>query len=285
MLQRVLPENIQVVTKPQDHLWPVYADAGQLEQVLMNLVVNARDAMPGGGRLLLETSNTTVDEIHGLELGVPAGRYVVLSVSDTGCGMTDDVRARIFEPFFTTKDVDKGTGLGLATVFGIMKECRGAIGVYSEPGRGTTFRIYWPRSDAATTKDGATRFVPARGSGTILVVEDDTQLRNILRRYLTSWGYTLLEAPSGVAAIELLRGHGGPIDLLLTDLVMPGGVDGRTLSKHVLAERPLARVVFMSGYTEHAAIKSADIGPSDYFVQKPFSAQALCETLHCALRG
>ena len=285
MLSRIVGEDISMSAMIASDLGTIEADPGEIEQVLMNLVVNARDAMPGGGRLLLETSNTTVDECHGLELGVPAGRYVVLSVTDAGCGMTEEVRARIFEPFFTTKDVGKGTGLGLATVFGIMKECRGGIGVYSEPGRGTTFRIYWPRIDAAPRKDGATCRAPARGSGTILVVEDDNQLRGILRRYLTSWGYTLLEAPSGVAAIELLRRHGGPIDLLLTDLVMPGGVDGRTLSKHVLAERPSVRVVFMSGYTEHTAIKSADIGPSDYFVQKPFSAQVLSETLHCALRG
>jgi CheY-like chemotaxis protein len=200
--------------------------------------------------------------------------------------MTDVVRGRIFEPFFTTKDVDKGTGLGLATVFGIMKESGGGIDVRSEPGRGSTFRMYWPRRDAGKPADDAhVRFVPARGSGTILVVEDDAQLRRILRRNLTTWGYTLLEAPSGVAALEMLRGHGGPIDLLLTDLVMPGGLDGRSLSKHVIAERPRTRVVFMSGYTEHAAVHDAELGPDDYFVQKPFTAQVLCETLHRAMAG
>ncbi|HEY1558227.1 MAG TPA: ATP-binding protein [Kofleriaceae bacterium] len=283
MLNRIVGEDVAMSAMIASDLGTIEADPGEVEQVLMNLVVNARDAMPDGGRLLLETSNTNLDERHALEIGAPAGRYVVLSVTDTGCGMTDEIRARIFEPFFTTKDVDKGTGLGLATVFGIMKESRGGISVYSEPGRGTTFRTYWPRIDAMTRKETATRFVPVRGSGTILVVEDDNQLRSILRRYLTSWGYTLIEAPSGVAALELIREHACPIDLLLTDLVMPGGLDGRSLSKHVIAKQPRARVVFMSGYTEHAAIKSAALGPDDYFVQKPFSAQVLCETLHRAL--
>ena len=283
MLNRIVGEDVTMSAMIASDLGTIEADPGEVEQVLMNLVVNARDAMPGGGRIFVETSNIHIDEIHALEIGVPAGRYVQLAVSDTGCGMTEEIRARIFEPFFTTKDVDKGTGLGLATVFGIMKESSGGISVYSEPGRGTTFRTYWPRIDAVTAKETPTRFVPVHGSGTVLVVEDDNQLRAILRRYLTSWGYTLLEAPSGVAALELVRQHAGPIDLLLTDLVMPGGLDGRSLSKHVIAEQPRIRVIFMSGYTEHAAIKNAELGPDDHFVQKPFSAQLLCETLHRVL--
>jgi signal transduction histidine kinase/ActR/RegA family two-component response regulator len=283
MLNRIVGEDINMSATIASDLGTIEADPGEVEQVLMNLVVNARDAMPGGGRLVLETSNAIVDDNQASEIGVPAGRYVVLSVTDTGCGMTDEVRARIFEPFFTTKDVDRGTGLGLATVFGILKESRGGITVYSEPDRGTTFRIYWPRTDAVTAKATSTRFVPVRGSGTILLVEDDIQVRTILRRYLTSWGYTLLEAPSGVAALELIRREAPPIDLLLTDLVMPGGVDGRSLSKHMIAEQPQARVVFMSGYTEHAALHNSELGPDDYFVQKPFSAQVLSETLHRAL--
>ena len=284
MLDRIVGEDITMSAMIASDLGTIEADPGELEQVLMNLVVNARDAMPSGGRLLLETSNAIVDAAHAAEIGVSPGRHVTLAVTDTGCGMTDEVRARIFEPFFTTKDIDKGTGLGLATVFGIMKECRGGISVYSEVGRGTTFRMYWPRIDATVARESHARFVPKRGTGTVLVVEDDTQIRGILRRYLTNWGYTMLEAPSGVAALELLQQHRGPIDLLLTDLVMPGGIDGRSLSKRVIADRPRARVVFMSGYTEHAAIQNADIGPEDYFVQKPFSAQILSETLHRALR-
>jgi two-component system cell cycle sensor histidine kinase/response regulator CckA len=285
MLTRIVGEDVTMSAIVAPSLGTIEADPGEVEQVIMNLVVNARDAMPSGGNLLLETANTVVDATHAGEIGVPAGRYVVLSVSDTGCGMTPDVRARIFEPFFTTKDVDKGTGLGLATVFGIVKEGGGGIGVYSEPGSGTTFRVYWPRVDAAAAHETAHKLAPMRGSGTLLVVEDDSQLRGILRRYLMSWGYTLLEAPSGVAALDLVQRHSGAIDLLLTDLVMPGGVDGRLLSERVLAARPNAKVVFMSGYTEHAAIKSAALGPDDYFVQKPFTAQSLSETLHRALVG
>jgi CheY-like chemotaxis protein len=197
--------------------------------------------------------------------------------------MVDAVRARIFEPFFTTKDVDKGTGLGLATVFGIVKQSSGAIAVDSIPGHGTTFRIYWPRIDAVVAVAAETRFVPVRGSSTMLVVEDDAQLRKVLRRYLTSWGYTLLEAACGADALELARGHDGPIDLLLTDLVMPRGIDGRTLSRQILADRPTIKVVFMSGYTEHPALHSAAIGPGDVFVQKPFTSRTLHETLHRAL--
>ena len=284
MLTRIVGEDIAMSAMIAADLGTIEADRGEVEQVLMNLVVNARDAMPSGGRLLIETMNTTVDDNHAPQIGVAPGRYVVLAVTDTGCGMTPTVRSRIFEPFFTTKDVDKGTGLGLSTVFGIVKQCHGGIGVYSEPGRGTTFRIYWPRTDAVAAKQADARFVPIRGSGTILVVEDDHQLRQIIRRYLTSWGYTPLEASNGSAALELLDSHGGPIDLLLTDLVMPG-IDGWSLSQRVIVEKPRVRVVFMSGYTEHAALKNAGLGPDDFFVQKPFSAQVLCETLHRALAG
>ncbi len=285
MLTRIVGEDIAMAAMISPDLGTIEADAGEVEQVLMNLVVNARDAMPGGGRILIETANSFVDDKLGPQIGIPPGPYVVLSVSDAGCGMTEAVRLRIFEPFFTTKDVDKGTGLGLATVFGIVKECGGGISVYSEPGHGATFRIYWPRIDAAAKPQVDIRLPPVLGSGIVLVVEDDAQVRRVLHRYLTSWGYTLLEAPSGPAAIELVRGHAGAIDLLLTDLVMPGGLDGRALSRHVLAARPQTKVVFMSGYTEHAALKNAALGPDDHFVQKPFTARALSETLQRALRG
>ncbi len=284
MLTRIVGEDVTMAAMIAPDLGTIEADPGEVEQILMNLVVNARDAMPGGGRLLLETCNSAVDEAHGLQIGVAAGDYVVLAVSDTGCGMTEEVRVRIFEPFFTTKDVDKGTGLGLATVFGIVKGSQGGISVYSEPGHGATFRIYWPRIDAPVTTAAKPRFVPPRGTGTVLVVEDDPQLRQILRRHLTSWGYTLLEAARGAAALDLVRDHGGPIDLLLTDLVMPG-MNGRALSERVLVDRPETRVVFMSGYTEHAALNHAALGPDEHFVQKPFSARALSETLERALAG
>ncbi len=283
MLKRIVGEDVAISTAVAPDLGAIEADPGEVEQVLMNLVVNARDAMPGGGKLAIETQNAVVDGAHGEQIDVAPGRYVVLSITDTGCGMTPAVRARIFEPFFTTKDVDKGTGLGLATVFGIVKQSNGGIHVYSEPDRGTTFRVYWPRRDAAPeSRERDRKFVPARGTGTVLVVEDDGQLRKVLRRYLTSWGYTLLEAPNALAALDLLANHAGAIDVLLTDLVMPG-LDGRSLSRHVLADKPSTKVVFMSGYTEHAALKNAQLGPDDHFVQKPFSAQVLSETLQRAL--
>ena len=282
MLKRILGEDIALSAKVSADVGTIEADPGEVEQVVMNLVVNARDAMPGGGRLVVETSSTLVDKVHAQQIGVTPGDYVVLAISDTGCGMSESVRARIFEPFFTTKDVDKGTGLGLATVFGIVQQSRGGIAVYSEPGRGSTFRIYWPRHDSPPELRERDAFVPVHSSGTVLVVEDDPQVRKVLRRYLTGWGYTLLEAPNAAAALELIATHGGPIDVLLTDLVMPG-LDGRSLSRRVLAEKPDIKVVFMSGYTEHAALNNAALGPDDHFVQKPFSARVLNETLRRAL--
>ena len=282
MLTRIVGEDIAMSALIAPDLGTIEADPGEVEQVLMNLVVNARDAMPAGGKVLLETANTIVDDAQGRRIGLPAGAYVTLSVTDTGCGMTEAVRVRIFEPFFTTKDVDKGTGLGLATVFGIVKESGGAICVYSEPDRGTTFRIYWPRIDGVPAHQAVSHSAPVHGSGVILVVEDDAQLRHIIRRYLASWGYTPLEAPSGAHALDVVRGHAGPIDVLLTDLVMPG-IDGRALSQRVLTEKPGIKVVFMSGYTEHAALQTAALGPEDLFVQKPFTARVLSETLHRAL--
>ena len=282
MLKRILGEDIALSANIAPDLGAIEADPGEVEQVVMNLVVNARDAMPSGGRLVIETSNALVDGVHAQQVGVAPGYYVVLAISDTGCGMTDEVRERIFEPFFTTKDVDKGTGLGLATVFGIIQQCRGGIAVYSEPGRGSTFRIYWPRRDDPPELRERDGFAPVQSSGTVLVVEDDHQVRKVLRRYLTSWGYTLLEAPSAAAALELISTHSGPIDVLLTDLVMPG-LDGHALSRRVLADKPDTKVVFMSGYTEHAALSSAGLGPDDHFVQKPFSARVLSDTLRRAM--
>ena len=282
MLTRIVGEDIAMSATIAPDLGTIEADRGEIEQILMNLVVNARDAMARGGRLVLETTNTIVDAMLAMHLGVAPGRYVVLAVTDTGCGMSEAIRERIFEPFFTTKPVDRGTGLGLATVFGIVKQANGGIDVESEVGRGTTFRIYWPRSDAAITTTTLPRFVPPRGTGTILIVEDDRQLRQILRQYLTSWGYTLLEAPNGAAALELVRGHAGTIELLLTDLVMPD-LDGRSLSQQVLLQRPRMKIVFMSGYTEHVALATAAFGPQDLFLQKPFTAQALAEMLGQAL--
>ncbi|MBA3502815.1 MAG: PAS domain S-box protein, partial [Deltaproteobacteria bacterium] len=283
MLSRIVGEDIAISALLASQLGTIEGDAGQVEQILMNLLVNARDAMPGGGRVLIETANAELDELDATTIGISAGHYVMLSVKDTGCGMDKSVRAHIFEPFFTTKEIGKGTGLGLSTVFGIVKQSGGAITVESDLGQGTTFRIYFPRvHNEADVAPQQPRFVAPQGSGTVLLVEDDVQLRLVLRRYLIKWGFTLLEAATGTAALELARSYKGPIDLLLTDLVMPE-LDGRSLSKLMLAERPSTRVVLMSGYTEHPALQNAELGPADHFMQKPFTAQALSETLRRVL--
>jgi two-component system cell cycle sensor histidine kinase/response regulator CckA len=281
MLMRVVGEDICISTAIAPDLGTIEADRGEVGQILMNLVVNARDAMPEGGKLQLQTANVIVDHVEASHLGVPPGAYVVLAVSDSGCGMSAAVQTRIFEPFFTTKEVNKGTGLGLSTVFGIVKQGGGGISVRSELGRGTTFRVYLPRIDAVVTTTEDLRVAPPRGSGTVLLVEDDVQLRHILRRYISSWGYTLIEASCGKSALEVARTYAGEIDVLLTDLVMPN-LDGRSLSREVLIERPAIAVVFMSGYTEHAALANAAIGPDELFIQKPFSAQILADTLQQA---
>jgi len=283
MLTRIVGEDIAMSARIAPDLGTIEADRGEVEQVLMNLVVNARDAMPEGGIIALKTANANVGAAEASLLSVAPGRYVVLTVSDTGCGMTPEIQSRIFEPFFTTKGVDKGTGLGLATVFGIVTQSGGGIDVTSALGAGTTFRVYWPRIDATVLLPTlATPFIAAHGTETVLLVEDDQQLRQILRRHLTSWGYQLLEAADGNIALELARGFAGRIDLLLTDLVMPG-LDGRSLSRQVLVERPQAKVIFMSGYTQHAAIQNAALGADDLVLQKPFTAQKLSETLRHAL--
>ncbi|HEY6034182.1 MAG TPA: ATP-binding protein, partial [Kofleriaceae bacterium] len=282
MLTRIVGEDIAMKSAIAPDLGTIEADHGEVEQVLMNLVVNARDAMTRGGVLSLATANTVVDEALAAHLGVARGRYVMLTVSDTGCGMTETVRERIFEPFFTTKSIDRGTGLGLANVFGIVKQANGGIDVDSEVGRGTTFRIYWPRTDAAITAAAPEELYAHRGRGTILIVEDDHQLRHILRKHLTSWGYTLLEAADAGTALELLRRDDSELELLLTDLVMPD-LDGRRLSEHVLEQRPGTKVIFMSGYTEHAVLSDAAFGPEDLFLQKPFTVRALAEKLDEAM--
>jgi two-component system cell cycle sensor histidine kinase/response regulator CckA len=280
MLSRIVGEDIEMSAQLAPQLGTVRADTGQLEQVLMNLVVNARDAMPTGGKLAIETSNIELDETHAAELGARAGRHVLLAVSDTGCGMSAETRARIFEPFFTTKPVGKGTGLGLSTVFGIVKQTEGAISVYSEVGRGTTFRVYLPRVDptAGVVADAAARPTPQRGTETVLVVEDDAQLRSVVGRQLRSFGYRMLEAHDPQRALELAAHYPDPIHLVLTDLVMPG-MDGRTLATRIHAVRPAAKILYMSGYTEHAAVKSAALSSDDRLLSKPFTAIALSRAI------
>ena len=243
MLRRIVGEDIALTTSLRSNE-SVLADSSQLEQVIVNLVVNARDAMTGGGHLTIETATIELDDTGAACVGVTAGRYTTLAVSDTGCGMDETTRRRIFEPFFTTKEAGKGTGLGLATVFGIVKQSGGGVSVYSEVGRGSTFRVYLPTVNGEQERVTTQRIEPVRGSESVLVVEDDPQLRMVIERRLRTLGYRTVvahDAPTAEAAIRTI-----PFDLLLTDLVMPG-IDGRALATKLTAAHPALKVVFMSG--------------------------------------
>src|SRR6202521_299631 len=254
MLTRMIGEDIDLVMVPGPAIGAVRADPGQIDQVIMNLAVNARDAMPRGGKLTIETANVTLDE-HFARTHAPltAGDYIMLAISDTGVGMDNETQARIFEPFFTTKGA-KGTGLGLSMVYGIVKQSGGFIFVDSQPQRGTAFRAYFPRvdgrEDAAAAQDSLGLPRADHGQKTILLVEDETNLRRLARQYLETQGYKILEAEDGAAALQIVAGHEGVIDLLLTDVIMPG-MNGRELAGQVTTLLPEVRVLYMSGYTEN----------------------------------
>jgi CheY-like chemotaxis protein len=264
----------------------IHADAGMINQVLMNLSVNARDAMPRGGQLIIETSAVEFDEADASHSAqIRPGQFVCLSVSDIGCGIPAENLPRIFEPFFTTKDVGKGTGLGLATVFGIVQQHQGWINVYSEVGRGTTFRIYLPR--LAKTSDQ--KFVapapePLRGGNeTILLVEDEPRLRASVRNVLSRLGYTVLEASDGASALEVWKQNFGKIHLLLTDMVMPGGMTGKDLNDRLIKENPELKVIYTSGYTAEVAGKDYPLEEGVNFLTKPFHAQKMTQTVRARL--
>jgi len=278
MLRRVIDDAVELHTHLSPDLWPVKADRGQIDQVILNLAVNARDAMPRGGRLTIETANVELDESYAQRHApVRPGSYVRLTASDTGMGMTPDVQAHIFEPFFTTKAAGKGTGLGLATVYGIVKQSGGYIWVYSEPEHGTTFKIYLPRelegAPAATSAPARPRSAPG-GTETILVVEDDPQIRALVRGVLDASGYTVLEAQRGDEAIRLGEEHADPIHLLLTDVVLPG-MSGRDLAHQLAARHPELRALFMSGYTDQVVVEQGLVEPRAPFLQKPFTPEGL----------
>ena len=277
MLRRLIPEDIEVLTAPAMDLGSVKADPGQVEQVIMNLVLNARDAMPHGGKLTLETANQQLDETYAREhQPVEAGDYVMLAVSDTGLGMTPETQARIFEPFYTTKEVGKGTGLGLSTVYGIVKQSGGYIWVYSEPGRGTTFKIYFPRVDQPAEVLGSEKRPNKvlRGTETVLLVEDDSQLRQLTSSVLADCGYKVLVAGGTEEGLALCKANRKEIQLLVTDVVMPG-MNGRQLAEQILQISPQAKVLYVSGYTSNAIVHYGILDTGLWFLPKPFSLSAL----------
>jgi two-component system cell cycle sensor histidine kinase/response regulator CckA len=278
MLRRLIGEDIHLVTILASDLGHVKIDPGQMEQVIMNLAVNARDAMPRGGKLTVETSNTLLDDTYAREhISMQPGPYVMLAVTDTGVGMNAETRSHIFEPFFTTKETAMGTGLGLSMVYGIVKQSGGYIWVYSEPGEGTTFKIYFPQieeaEDSALQRDDA-GYLP-RGTETILLVEDEQSVRDLTVRILSELGYTVIEASNGEEALQISseRAH-GEIDLLLTDVVMPQ-MSGKLLTDMVKAARPGIKVLFSSGYTDNALVHHGSLEPGTAFLQKPFSPSGL----------
>jgi two-component system, cell cycle sensor histidine kinase and response regulator CckA len=287
MLPRLIGEDIELVFSRGEDLGKVKADPVQIEQVVMNLAANARDAMPGGGTLTIETATVRVDEFylqrHSI---VPAGDYVLLTVTDTGQGIAAEHLAHIFEPFYTTKEAGKGTGLGLATVYGIVKQNGGFVWVYSEPGLGTTFKVYLPRVQAPDSEVRITK--PAehspRGCETLLLVEDEASVRQASRQFLTRSGYTVLEAADGEDAIRASRDHRGPIHLMVTDVVMPR-MGGPRLAERLADERPDMKVLFVSGYAENTVLRHGKIDVTTRFLQKPFSLKTLARKVREVLEA
>ncbi len=287
LLPRLIGEDIELAILSDPRLGRAKADPGQIEQVIMNLAVNARDAMPHGGRLVIESANVELDEAYARRHPpLVAGRYVMLAVTDTGTGMDAEIQAHIFEPFFTTKEKGKGTGLGLATVYGVVKQSGGYIWLYSEPGRGTTFKIYLPRVEepAEPTRTGKSAGELPQGTETILVAEDEREVREVACEFLSQCGYTVLEAGNGAEAIEIATRHKGDIQLLVTDMVMPG-MGGRELAARLAPLRPAMKVIYMSGYTEYANARQDDSHQNDVLLTKPFTRSVLARTVREVLHG
>jgi PAS domain S-box-containing protein len=284
MLQRLIGEDMVMTTVLAPGLRQVNVDPGQIEQIVMNLAVNARDAMPTGGKLTIETKNVDLDETYNASRPeVIPGRYVMLAVSDTGCGMTPEIQAHIFEPFFTTKGPGKGTGLGLATVYGIVKQSGGFIYLYSEPGRGTAFKIYLPAVEKRESEKSlhGVKLMP-HGTETILLVEDEDAVRAVSRFALQTFGYNVLEANRPTEAIRLCEQHQGPIALLVTDIVMPG-MGGRALTERISELRPGIKVLYVSGYTDDAVVRHGVLQADVAFLQKPFTPTSLANKVRQVL--
>jgi signal transduction histidine kinase len=287
MLTRLVGEHIDIAVVPDPILWEVEADPAQLEQVIVNLVVNARDAMPDGGKLTIETQNVTLQPgSTSQHIGAPAGDYVMIAFTDTGVGMDPATQDRIFEPFFTTKALGKGTGLGLATVYGIVRQSGGSISVYSEPNRGTTFKVYLPRvpESVPAASESVGPAASTSGTETVLVVEDEEAVRQLAARTLFVRGYTPLVANTGEEALRLSEQHAGPIHLLLTDVVLPR-MSGSRLAESLLAARPEIRVLYMSGFAENAIVHNGVLQPGTDFIQKPFTPHVLAVKLREVLAG
>jgi signal transduction histidine kinase/CheY-like chemotaxis protein len=287
MLRRLIGEDVELRIRAHSGLWPVKADPGQIEQAILNLVVNARDAMPEGGKLSLETANVELDETYaGTHVPVEPGGYAMLAVTDSGVGMGDEVKARLFEPFFTTKGRGKGTGLGLSTTYGIVKQSGGYIWCYSEPGHGTVFKIYLPRVDAPVERPAAGPMPAVSGSAgeTVLLVEDEREVRALVQKLLRMQGYTLLTAANPDEAVSMSREYRGTIHLMVTDVVMPG-MSGRQLAERLAASRPGMKVLYVSGYTDDAIVHHGILEPGTAFLQKPFSPQALARKVREVLEA
>jgi len=287
MLRRLLGEDVELVTVLAPDRSRVKADPGQIEQVILNLAINARDAMPQGGRLTLETGTVELDETYARQHpGSRAGRHVMLAVTDTGVGMDAATQAQIFEPFFTTKEPGKGTGLGLSTVFGIVKQSEGSIFVYSEQGAGSTFKVYLPCVEEPVEVAGPDLppVRPPGGSETILLVEDEGSLRELARETLESLGYTVLVAANGGEALDMGERHDGTIDLLLTDVIMPQ-LGGRELAEQMVRQRPGLRILYMSGYTGNALGHRGLLEPGAILLEKPFTRDALARKVREAVNA
>jgi CheY-like chemotaxis protein len=287
MLRRLIGEDVLLATALAPELGKVRLGPGQVEQVLLNLAANARDAMPQGGKLTIETANVELDEPYALfHNGVEPGRYVLLAVSDTGTGIEARVLPHIFEPFFTTKREGKGTGLGLSIVYGIVHQSGGHVQVYSEAGKGTTFKIYLPLSaEEGAPLQAAPVSAPAEpGSGVILLVEDQEPVREMLKKALTIRGYTVLEAAGGEEALGLAGQHRGLVDLLITDVVMPV-MSGRELAERLTAERPGMKVLFISGFADRAVVHHGMLSPGINYLQKPFPLSELARKVQEILKG
>jgi signal transduction histidine kinase len=289
LLDRLIGEDIQLSTVLAPDLGLVNGDPGQLEQILMNLVVNSRDAMPRGGRLTIETADLNADDlfVRNHPLARP-GRYAMLAVTDTGVGMDEETKVHIFEPFFTTKEQGKGTGLGLATVYGIVKQSGGFVWVYSEPGHGTSIKVYLPCAEAAAQASAAQETAAdsgmPRGSETVLVVEDAPAVRAVMRQVLKRQGYTVLDAPDGAEALRLSAEHTGPIHMVLTDLVMPV-LGGRQLTERLTELRPDTKVLYTSGYTDDAVVRHGLLESGVAFLQKPFAPEVLARKVREVLNA